>query len=148
MPRLKVLVGALMHEIYDLNALTILKTAKNLAGEFVLIDVDNQIQMVIRAMRKSPGKGGSLNININMVPASKSSADMIAFIVEVKNIKAPSVAPSPIMAFTSKDGKTSINNPTQVEMFGDAKAVDMETGEITEIDSDNDNKITPIGSKK
>ena len=131
-----------MHEEYKLDALTVLKSARNLANEFILQQVDSEFKRIIKAMRKSPGKGGSLNIQIKIAPTS-SDAEMIAFDVEVKNIKIPAVQTKPIMAYTTKDGLASINNPAQVEMFGDAKHVDIDTGEIIPVSSVS-KKITPI----
>jgi len=117
-----------------LDGLVILKTAKLAGGKFLIEQLDEDLIKIVKAIRKSPQKGGSLNINIALTPNS-SDAEMITTIVKIANLKVPVIDAVPILSFSSKEGALHSKHPSQVEMFGDSKEVDKSTGEIKDISS-------------
>lgn len=53
--------------------------------------------------------------------------------VQIKNVKIPTVDTRPIFAFTTPTGEMSSNDPSQTEMFDDAVEIDKETGEVLSV---------------
>lgn len=121
-----------MYEENNLNGLKILRQAKKHNGQFILDELDETLTKMVSAIRNSPSKGGSLNINIALSPSS-TDGQIITAMVEIKNIKIPTIDTRPIFAFTNVDGKMSSKDPTQIDMFENTKEINKETGEITAI---------------
>lgn len=135
-----------MSETYELNSLSLLQSSTNVVDEPILDVVNTELKKIITAVTMSPGKSGSLNINIK-VSSKQNEPNMLIIETDVKNIKIPVPDIKPTIAFAIGNGEASIYNPQQMQMFGDAKQVDQDTGEIKPVETD-DSNIKPIGAKK
>lgn len=118
----------------NLKGIDFLMVAKNQMGQFVLADLDESIQEIIKAIRKAPNKGGSLNIHMTFEPHSEDG-EIIGVTAKITNVKKPQIPPKTELAFATKDGKITNKNPQQVEVFGDdpKTKIDKSTGEVLSI---------------
>jgi hypothetical protein len=130
----------------NISGLQLLKQARKQDGKFVLQELDETLTEIVAAIRQAPHQGGSLNINIKLEPQSEDGL-MITTTAAIKGVKKPVVPPRPSLAYTTKDGKMSNQDPTQGQMFDEEhprERIDQETGEVKPVDS----KISSIKQVK
>jgi len=116
-----------------MNGMTLLKQAKKHDGQFVIEEFNEILIEMAASLRESPQNKASLNINVELRPAS-GDGQMITAHVKIANVKIPKPETKPIHAWISTDGKMTRNDPSQTEMFDESVEVNEETGEITKID--------------
>jgi len=129
----------------EMNGLKILQQATAKDGTPVLDDLAKQLRKVVKAMRRSPGKGGSLSVFFKLTPHT-DDAELISIDADVRNVKIPAVDAKPIFAFADIDGALFDRDPKQNDMF-DTKTIDEDTGEVKNI-SQAEQKIKLLGGSK
>lgn len=128
-----------------ISGLDILQQATAKDGTPVLDDLAKQLKKIVRGMRRSPGKGGSLSVFFKLTPHT-DDAELISIDADVRNVKIPAVDARPIFAFADINGALFDRDPKQPDLF-DAKNIDEETGEIKSISTET-NKVKLLGDNK
>lgn len=117
---------------HELSGLKILKQAKRQNGKFLLTELDEEMGKIVKAIRQSPQKNGSLNIHVAIKPGSTDGEIMVAT-AEIKNVKIPQVDVRPIHAFATMTGKMVSKDPSQSDFVDETSVIDSDTGEVKDI---------------
>lgn len=123
---------------FQLNGLDILKQTKRQNGKYLLTELNEEMQKIVKGIRQSPQKNGSLNIHIVIKPGS-SDGEIVVATAEIKNVKIPQVDVRPIHAFATMGGEMVSKDPSQGDFLDEATEIDETTGEVKQVNTPKDN---------